>query len=125
VASYDEHSQQARDNYRVAQELLALQQGTSEDRALLQWAVTTLFYTSVHCLEAHFATRNLHTHSHASRDRLLARLVPAHVHVAHRQLQGFSELCRYEVASYDHSFVEQTVLQRYLLRVARYTGITL
>jgi hypothetical protein len=114
VGAREAHLGRARGNREVARRLLAASSGAPPPVAV-QWAVTTAFYYSVHCIEAHPATLRHHSSSHDDRyDKMSWAGVLEAVYLAHEQLQQWSEQARYLLRKFDPAFVSNTVIGEYL-----------
>jgi uncharacterized protein (UPF0332 family) len=122
VAGRDAHVEQARNNRRLAEELLNLGTGTGEN-LYLQWAVTAAFYASVHCIEAHLATQQLHSQHHKDRETKMGVHCPVPICTAHSMLQDFSTEARYLLGTFDANWVQTVVLNKYLARITRFVQI--
>lgn len=83
------HDDQARRNYEVY-ELLA-------ENGYVDWAMTALFYTALHCVDNWFCQNNWgQPRSHGQRNEYLSRVAPADVHDAYMKLRENADLTRYD-----------------------------
>ncbi len=90
-----EHLQRARDNELLAAQLKA-DVGFSND-----WAITMLFYSALHYVDAFLAGKRMHPLNHDDRDEEIERngsLTDIYRH--YRRLKDFSRSARYEIANY-------------------------
>ena len=75
----------------------------------IDWAVTALFYSSLHYLDAYFATYpagGMHPHSHAARDFHVARdSFTKNLYSSYRELKDRSEDARYNLISFNPTSV--------------------
>jgi hypothetical protein len=123
VGTREAHLAQAAANMELAIALLALNSDAPRPAAL-QWAVTVGFYCSVHCIEAHLATRGHHSSTHNDRyDKMSWVGVPDDVYNAHEQLQQWSEQARYLMRHFKAEFVGETVLGKYVPIVTKFAGL--
>ncbi len=82
------HHDQARRNYRVSRLL--------RDSGYVEWAMTALFYTALHCVDHWLAHVARPPTNHAQRRNYLARLaVPPDIREAYRRLYELSVTARY------------------------------
>jgi uncharacterized protein (UPF0332 family) len=122
VSGRDAHLEQARANRRIAEELLqrAIETG---DNAYVQWTVTTAFYCSVHCIEAHLDTLGLHSQHHGDRDTKMSQNCPNEVYTAHNALRDFSQEARYLIAAFSANWAQNVVMEKYLGRITRFVHL--
>jgi hypothetical protein len=83
----DEHRAKAEHNEFLANEL---------DNPFWDWAITGLFYSALHYVEAYLATKGIHFRRHKLRDSWIYRdaaLKP--IYIDYRELQTESEDARY------------------------------
>lgn len=122
MADREAHLEQARNNRKVAVEMLQRGIDTGEN-VYLQWAVTAAFYCSVHCIEAHLSTLGLHSQHHGDRDTKLGEHCPNYVYTAHNALRDFSTEARYLLATFTPTWVRMVVLEKYLGQVSRFVHL--
>ena len=123
MSSRSAHLEQARANRDLARHLLEI---TEDDLSVVacQWAVTTAFYASVHCIEAHLAEHGLTSASHRDRAAKMSAVgVPDEVYTAHEQLQQLSLQSRYLLRHFQHEYVRDIVLDGHLAIVATFAGL--
>ena len=87
------HSRQAKHNEAFLTEF-NLAQTTYSD-----WAVTVMFYTALHLIEAYLATQGLHPTDHWVRENYLTRITALKpIYRPYRELRHYSEKARYRGA---------------------------
>jgi hypothetical protein len=90
----------------------------------LDWAITGMFYSALHYLEAYFAKQGYHSPDHRTRDSTIQRDGNIrHLFVAYSELKNFSINARYSLKQFKASDVTAT-LQPHLELVKR-TAISL
>jgi hypothetical protein len=111
------HLAQAQVNRDLASSLfrLGLQNG---NQAYLDWAVTIVFYSALHLIEAKLAVHNLHPQNHGERSRMLdATNADADMVLAYDILRDLSEQARYNARNFQAVEVDNIVFGIYLPRV--------
>jgi hypothetical protein len=92
----------------------------------MQWAVVAAFYCAVHCMEAHFALRQIHFTSHYARqaEMSLSRSgVPTNVYDAYIELRQRCDVVRYYGGSVNSRTVQEKVLGKYLPAVTSFVTL--
>jgi hypothetical protein len=118
----DEHLDQARENRAHAEWLIST---NPTDPAALRWAVTAAFYSALHGLTAHLATRGNRVRNHSARAGALrdpSSGVPPSLVFAYRILNDLSLGARYELWSFTLHDVRD-LLDQELATVAAFTGM--
>ena len=91
----DVHSRQAKHNKAFLTEFNLVQTAYSD------WAVTVMFYTALHLIEAYLATKGLHPADHGVRDNYLTRMTALKpIYRPYRELRHYSEKARYRGARF-------------------------
>lgn len=118
MPSEQEHLNQARHNETFIQRLL---QGTR----YMDWAVTGLFYTALHYIEAFLATQGVHSPTHRSRDTVFSRFPQLTlIYDPYRKLKDASLRARY-LAQGPRAFSTgsvHTLLSNELAHIKRHLG---
>jgi len=84
------HSRQAKHNKAFLTEFNLIQTAYSD------WAVTVMFYTALHLIEAYLATKDLHPVGHGVRDDYLTKMtVLKPIYQPYRELRHYSEKAHY------------------------------
>jgi uncharacterized protein (UPF0332 family) len=92
----------------------------------LDWAVTGIFYAALHYIESFLATQNIHSSTHASRDRVFQQqqnLKP--IYNQYRILKTRSESARYDLQQFNLAeartliSVELEAVKSHILRVSQ------
>jgi uncharacterized protein (UPF0332 family) len=120
TATPDEHLDQARRNRAVAEQML---DEHADDPTYVQWAVATIFYCAVHCIQAHLVRHGQNPRTHVARGQLIADPrygVPTDVQSAYDLLEQRSRAARYELATFDAATVRQRLLGHYLARITAF-----
>ncbi len=92
----------------------------------MQWAVTAVFYSAVHCIEAHLARFGVTSRSHTQRDFHIADPrygIPIDVADAYEHLKRRSNGARYYMWRFTATQVRHDVLDRYLARITAFVGL--
>ena len=107
MASKDEHLAQAAHNKRVAGNLAAAGD--------FDWAVTALFYSALHLIQAHLVEIGVDVRGHARRERFMQQISELEPAVdAFMSLRVLSENARYDCRSFtkpEFDDVEGTIYQ--------------
>jgi hypothetical protein len=109
VPTREAHIIRARQNEAFARTL------NLEDSLKVDWAITILFYSALHYVDAYFAIKPLHPPNHEQRDAAIARnpsLDP--IWPDYRRLKDRSEAARYEIANFhksDFAAIDQKFLK--------------
>jgi hypothetical protein len=106
----DEHLQKATHNERFADSL------DLSKRCHLEWAITALFYASIHYIEAYFSRYQVHCQDHNERAREISRDPRIRtIFEDYRELQTLSTAARYSAkvfAERDYTLHAKPILQR-------------
>jgi hypothetical protein len=74
----------------------------------VDWAVTMLFYSAVHLVDAYFAGKNSHPPNHQSRETDIQRNGSlSDVYRAYLQLKDWSRAARYEAVGFDAAKIDK------------------
>ncbi|HEY8692548.1 MAG TPA: hypothetical protein VIR57_07380 [Chloroflexota bacterium] len=99
MPSADRHRAQARRNARASEDFQGL--------GYHDWAVTALFYSAIHWIDAYLATLNVHSYGHVQQARYVEQIAPIKPLLRHlSQLQRRSEDARYQLLSFTSSDVD-------------------
>jgi len=99
LPSADRHRAQARRNARASQDFQRL--------GYHEWAVTALFSSAIHWIDAYLATLNVHSYGHAQQARYVEQMQPIKALLRHlSQLQRRSEDARYQLLAFASSDVD-------------------
>ena len=91
-----EHLKRARENEKLAQALKKLKSSSGVD-----WAITVLFYSALHYVDAFLAGKNCHPLTHEDRnDEIEANGSLAGIFNDYRRLEDLSREARYNIAEY-------------------------
>ena len=75
-------------------------------------------------MSAHLAQLGYQCHSHSDRQKKMdAAGVPDDIYKAYKMLQDLSEQSRYLLTHFRTDFVQSTVVEKYLDRVARFVNL--
>jgi hypothetical protein len=119
----DDHLDQARRNLALAEDFL---RDHAADSTYVQWAVMTIFYCAVHCMQAHLMRHGQRPRTHEARGRLIANPaygVPIDVQTAYELLRQRSRAVRYDLATFDPLIVQQRLIGHYLARITAFVGL--
>jgi hypothetical protein len=123
MASRARHLEQARQNRRIAQQLLDT---WSTDPYAAQWAVTAAFYCALHCVEAYLADQGVHSLNHDHRNQNLfdpSLGIPIDVRDAYEQLKQWSQHARYDQRLFQQAHVRTLVVDLMLRQITDWAGL--
>ena len=125
MARPDEHFDQARENRRFAEHLLATY---PNDPVFMQWAVTSAFYSALHCMTGFLLQQGIQVFNHQSRDAALANLsnsgvIPLQVYDAYVRLKSRSTSARYNLWTFSDHQVRTQILGKYLATITSFVGL--
>jgi hypothetical protein len=122
VPSPNDHLTQPRANRDHAEWLFATR---PNDQTVLQWAVTATFYSALHAMTAHLASRGVQVTNHRSRAQALldpANSVPQSIIRTYRILEARSRGSRYLLWHFTRQQVRNLIDQQ-LAAVASFVGM--
>ena len=69
------------------------------------WAVTALFYSALHYVDARLDAFGIHPEDHGKRGRAVQEKFPLNLYRSYRELQGKSEDARYALIEFDSNSI--------------------
>jgi len=100
MSSKEDHLWQADHNESLYSQLFATE--------FLDWAVTGIFYSGLHYVDAYLATKDIHPSTHAVRTPLVeSESNLRRIYAQYRRLKDKSEAARYRVKHFTQTEVER------------------
>lgn len=94
----DDHLRRAEQNETFARSL------NLDENFNVDWAITLLFYSALHYIDAYFAQKSFHPPNHLGRDAAIGNNpVLDFIYRDYRRLKHRSEKARYEIANFHRS----------------------
>jgi hypothetical protein len=118
VPNRDEHLIRAEENEKLALGL------SRKYGFCIDWAITMLFYSSLHWIDAYLAGKNLHPMSHEIRDDEVGKNGSlTDIFADYRRLKDLSRSARYEIAN--HTEEKLNLARHRLARIKNHVSLLL
>jgi uncharacterized protein (UPF0332 family) len=108
MPSVNEHIQQAEKNERFFNDF------DLKNTQFLDWAITALFYSALHYVDAYLATKSQHPFNHRKRDwRLTKEQKLKNIYSYYVELKNRSEDARYKIVQFPPRFVSSLEVKEF------------
>ncbi len=97
----DQHLQKAEHNEQFSNSLLPT--------AYIDWAVTGLFYSALHYIDAYLSNRGMHPSTHTRRDNKAKGSLPKDIWGSYRYLKDASRDARYDMKSFNANDINSDI----------------